>query len=134
MSILRTNISLLEKLPALIPDRLGEMKESFADDFVWHYINPELPQIHGDYQGIKGLQEFFRKLGELTDSTFSVRIKQTHAVGNEFVVVHACPSMTLDGSSFETDAVVVWRMVDQHIKEAWDIPGLHSLRSQSASN
>ena len=130
MSTAQANISLLEKLPALIPDKLGEMKESFADDFVWHYINPQLPQVHGDYQGIEGLQEFFRKLGGLTDNTFNVRIQHTHAVGNEFVVVHACPNMTLDGSSFEIDSVVVWRMVDQQIKEAWDIPGLHSSRPQ----
>ena len=134
MSTAPTNISLLEKLPTLIPDRLGEMKESFADDFVWHYINPQLPQIHGDYQRLEGLQEFFRKLRGLTENTFSVQIKQTYAVGHEFVVVHACPSMTLDGSFFETDAVVVWRIVDQHIKEAWDIPGLHSLRPQSTSD
>ncbi|MEO0434743.1 MAG: nuclear transport factor 2 family protein [Cyanobacteria bacterium J06656_5] len=130
MSTAQANISLLEKLPALIPDKLGEMKESFADDFVWHYINPQLPQVHGDYQGIEGLQEFFIKLGGLTDNTFNVRIQHTHAVGSEFVVVHACPNMTLDGSSFEIDSVVVWRMVDQQIKEAWDIPGLHSSRSQ----
>ena len=132
MSNAKANVSLVEKLPALVPDRLDEMKEFFADDFVWHYINPELPQIHGDYQRFEGLQEFFRKLGELTNNTFSVRLQRAHAIGNEFVVVHACPSMTLDGSSFETDAVVVWRMVDQCFKEAWDIPGLHSLRSQSS--
>ena len=131
MNSAQANVSLVEKLPALVPDRLDEMKEFFADDFVWHYINPELPQVHGDYQRLDGLQEFFRKLGTLTDNTFSVRIKQAHAVGNEFVVAHACPSMTLDGSSFETDAVVVWRMVDQRFEEAWDIPGLNSLRSQS---
>lgn len=132
MSNAQANISLLEKLLPLVPDRLGEIKEFFADDFVWHYINLELPQLHGDYQGLEGLQEFFRKLGDLTDNTFSVRVQQAHAIGNEFVVVHACPSMTLDGSSFETDAVVVWRMVDQRFKEAWDIPGLYSLRSQSS--
>ena len=132
MSNAQANIALVKKLPALVPDRLDEMKEFFADDFVWHYINPQLLQLHGDYQGLEGLQEFFRKLGELTNKTFSVRIHQANAIGNEFVVAHACPSMTLDGSSFETDAVVVWRMVDQRFQEAWDIPGLHSLRSQSS--
>ena len=127
---IQANISLVEKLPTLVPNRLDEMKACFADDFVWHYFNPELPQIHGDYHRFEGLKEFFKKLGELTDNTFSVRIQHTHAVGHEFVVVHACPSMTLDGSAFETDAVVVWRMVDQCFKEAWDMPGLYSLRSQ----
>ncbi|WP_250566048.1 nuclear transport factor 2 family protein [Adonisia turfae] len=132
MSKAQANLSLVGKIPALVPDRLDEMKELFADDFVWHYINPQLPQLHGDYQRFDGLQGFFRKLGELTNNTFSVRIHQAYAVGDEFVVAHACPSMTLDGSSFETDAVVVWRIVDQRLKEAWDIPSLHSLRSQSS--
>ncbi|MBE7384816.1 MAG: nuclear transport factor 2 family protein [Leptolyngbya sp. SIO1E4] len=125
------NVSLVEQLPALVPDRLEEAREHFYDDFVWHYINPELPQIQGDYDGLDGLKTFFMKLGELTHNTFKVRIKQAHAVGHEFVMVHACPSMTIDDYAFETDAVVVWRIVDQRFKEAWDIPGLHSLRPQS---
>lgn len=125
------NLSLVQQLPALIPDRLEEAREHFSDDFVWHYVNPELPQIQGDYDGFDGLQLFFMKLGELTLNTFSVHIKQAHAVGHEFVMVHACPSMTIDDYSFETDAVVIWRIVDQKLKEAWDIPGLNSLRSQS---
>ena len=127
----QANISLVEQLPALIPDRLEEVREHFSDDFVWHYVNPQLPQIHGDYSGLDGLKTFFQKLGELTDNTFNVQIQKANAVGHEFVVVHACPSMTIDGDAFETDAVVVWRMVDQRFEEAWDIPGLNSLRSQS---
>ncbi|MGD1857629.1 MAG: nuclear transport factor 2 family protein [Leptolyngbyaceae cyanobacterium] len=127
MSNAQANMTLVKELPALLPDRLDEMKEFFADDFVWHYVNSQLPQIHGDYQGLEGLQAFFRKLGELTNKTFSVRIQQANTIGNEFVVAYACPSMTLDGNSLETDAVVVWRMVDQRFKEAWDIPGLYSL-------
>ena len=132
MSNSQPNISIFEQLISLIPHRLDEAKELFSNDFVWHYINTELPSIHGDYQGIEGLQEFFRKLGDLTDNTFNIRIKEINAVGTEFIVVQALPSMTLDGSSFETDAVVVWRMVDQQIKEAWDIPGIYSsIRPQS---
>ncbi|MGD1929546.1 MAG: hypothetical protein ACFB12_11610 [Leptolyngbyaceae cyanobacterium] len=126
----QTNVSLVEQLPALIPNRLEEAREYFRDDFVWHYINPELPQLQGDYDGLEGLKTFFMKLGELTNNTFNVQIKQAYAVGHEFVMVHACPSMTIDDYAFETDAVVVWRMVDQRFKEAWDIPGLNSLRPQ----
>ncbi|MEL6401880.1 MAG: nuclear transport factor 2 family protein [Cyanobacteria bacterium J06626_4] len=124
------NVSLVKQLPTLIPNRLEEAREYFCDDFVWHYINPELPQIQGDYDGLDGLKTFFIKLGDLTNNTFNVQIKQAYAVGHEFVVVHAYPSMTIKNYAFETDAVVVWRMVDQHFKEAWDIPGLNSLRPQ----
>lgn len=131
MTIAQANISLFQQLPDIVPDRLEEAKEHFCDDFVWHYINSELPQIHGEYKGFDGLKAFFQKLGELTHNTFSVQIQQANAVGDEFVVVHACPSMTMNGESFETDAVVVWRMVNQRFKEAWDIPGLSSLRPQS---
>ena len=127
----QANIALVEQLPALVPDRLEEARDHFSDDFVWHYINPELPQIQGDYKGLDGLKTFFQKLGELTNDTFSVQIQKAHAVGHEFVMVHACPSMTIDGNAFETDAVVVWRMVDQRFQAAWDIPGLNSLHPQS---
>ena len=127
----QANVSLVKQLPALIPDRLEEAREHFSDDFVWHYVNPDLSQIHGDYSGLVGLNTFFQKLGELTNNTFYVLIVQASAIGHEFVVAHACPSMTMDGNAFETDAVVVWRMVDQRFQEAWDIPGLNSLRPQS---
>ena len=35
--------------------------------------------------------------------------------------------MVLEGEQIETDAVVVWRIVEGKIVEAWDIPAVHSV-------
>lgn len=124
----RSNIDMIAALPELIPDRLDEARDNFSDDFVWTYINPLLPQIEGDYSGVDGLKEFFHKLGELTGGTFGVRVKEAYPLGDELVVAHAAPGMTLDGETFETDAAVVWRIVDGKIKAAWDIPAVYTVR------
>ncbi len=130
MSTQQTNLDLITQLPELIPDRLEEARDEFSDGFIWTYINPMLPQIEGDYVGLQGLQMFFKKLSDLTGGTFGVRIKQARALGDELVVAHALPAMTLDGQTFETDAAVVWQIVEGKIVRAWDIPAIHNVRSQ----
>jgi predicted SnoaL-like aldol condensation-catalyzing enzyme len=34
----------------------------------------------------------------------------------------------LEGSSIEFDAVVVWRIVNGKVAEAWDIPAVNTIR------
>lgn len=125
----QTNLSLLERLEKLLPHNLDSAQDLIADTFVWHYFNPALPEIAGDYKGIKGLCAFFEKLAVVTDNTFNVKIHQVIPVGEELVVVHANPSMTFAGESFELDAVVVWRIVGDRITEAWDIPSVYKVKS-----
>lgn len=125
----QTNLALLERLEKLLPYDLDSAQDLVADTFVWHYFNPALPEIAGDYKGLKGLQAFFEKLATVTNNTFSVRIHQVIPVGQELVVVHANPSMTFAGESIELDAVVVWRIVGDRITEAWDIPAIYTVRS-----
>ncbi len=125
----QTNLSLLERLENLLPHNLDSAQDLIADTFVWHYFNPALPEIAGDYKGLKGLQAFFEKLAAITQNTFNVKTQQVIPVGEELVVVHASPSMTLAGESFELDAVVVWRIVGDRITEAWDIPSVYTVRS-----
>ncbi|MEL7475356.1 MAG: nuclear transport factor 2 family protein, partial [Cyanobacteria bacterium J06555_12] len=88
------------------------------------------PDLQGDYVGLEGLRRFFGALATLTDGTFTVEDKEVQYVGDELVVTLAQPMMTLDGESFETDAVVVWRIVGDRIAEAWDIPAIYSMRPQ----
>lgn len=130
----QANLSLLERLEKLLPYDLDSAQDLVADTFVWHYFNPALPEIAGDYQGIKGLQAFFEKLGTVTDNTFNVKTQQIIPVGEELVVIHANPSMTLGGESFELDAVVVWRIVGNRITEAWDIPSVYTVKAPGRSD
>ena len=126
MTSLHPNIELLGKLRGHIPDRLADVEDLFAKTFVWHYFNRHLPDLEGSYEGVDGLRQFFEKLSALTGGTFSLTVKDVKTIGDELLVAHARPAMTLGGDSFETDAAVVWRIVDGKIAEAWDIPALHT--------
>ena len=96
----------------------------FSDDFVWHFFNPRLPDVQGDYVGVEGLKAFFKAMAGKTKGSFNVQPVSVTPVGNELLVVHVQDTMDLGGASVETDAVVVWRIVDGKIAEAWDIPAV----------
>lgn len=121
MTIEHPNVSLLNRLD---PSNLIEAADLFTENFVWHFFNPQLPELQGDYVGLNGLRTFFEKLGAATDGTFQVSPLSATPVGDELVVVHARDRMTFEGQSIELDAVVVWRIVDGLIAEAWDIPSV----------
>ncbi len=117
------NISVLEKFD---PTNLAGSADVLAENAVWHFFNPLLPDVQGDYVGLKGFQAFFGKLGGKTDGTFKVNLISTIAVGDELVVTHSKNSMILEGRPIETDVVVVWRIVDGLITEVWDIPSVYT--------
>jgi len=110
------------------PANVAETSDVLSEDFVWHFFNPRLTDIQGDHVGRDGLQDFFQKMHERTDGTFKVNPVSITAVGDELVVVHTKNTMVLEGQSIEVDAVVVWRILDGRIVEAWDIPAVHSPR------
>lgn len=96
----------------------------FSDDFVWHFFNPKLPDVEGDYVGVDGLKAFFGAMAEKTEGSFSAQPVSVTPVGNELLVVHVRDTMDLEGTSLAIDAVVVWRIEDGKIAEAWDIPAV----------
>lgn len=128
MTNVHPNLILLGRFSELIPRGLAGAETLFADDFVWHYFNPYLPELAGDYAGLDGLRTFFQKFGMKTDGTFKMKQGQAIPVGDELVVTTRTNMMTLDSEAFEIDAVVVWRIVDNQIAEAWDIPAVHTRR------
>ena len=123
------NISLLEKLDIR---NLDACTEIIADNFIWHYFNPKLPELEGDYRGIDGLKSFFAKLFEVTKGSFQVNVIDVRAVGDELVVTQVCDrlaSEASEGDTIETDVIVVWRIVDGKIAEGWDIPSVYNVRT-----
>ena len=118
----------IEILKIFDPTNLAAMAEVLAEDFVWHFINPELPDVQGDYLGLEGLTDFFKRMSGNTDGTFKVTPISIMPVGEEFVVVHVKDKMILKGQQLEIDAVVVWRIVNGEIKEAWDIPAVNTAK------
>lgn len=117
------NILLLRRLD---PRNLASSADLFAEDVVWHFFNPKLPDIQGDYVGLAGIGSFFEKLGARTSGTFRVEPISIHAVGDELVVMHTRNTMVLEDEDVATDVVVVWRIVDGRIAEIWDIPSVHT--------
>jgi len=119
------NIKVLQRLNLF---NLKASSDIIADDFVWHYFNPELPEMEGDYKGIAGLADFFKKMAGNTGGSFKVNVISTMPMGDELVVTHVRDTMILKDKPIEVDAVVVWSIADGKIQEAWDIPAVHSVR------
>ncbi|MEO1353076.1 MAG: nuclear transport factor 2 family protein [Cyanobacteria bacterium J06635_15] len=124
------NIFLLSRLDI---GNLAGCADLFSKEFVWHFFNPRLLNLQGDYVGMAGLQTFFEKLAATTGGTFRVEPLSATPIGDELVVVHARDRMTFEGQPIELDAVVVWRIVDGLIAEAWDIPSVYTESLQAAA-
>ncbi len=118
------NIAVLKRFN---PANVAESVDVFAENVVWHYYNPRLPDLHGDYVGRAGIQTFFDKLASLTGDAFSTNVVSVAPVGDELVVVHRQQVMNLEGHRIESDVVVVWRIVAGRIAEVWDIPSIHAV-------
>ena len=117
------NISVLQKLDLT---NIAGSSDVLAKDAVFHYFNPLLPDIQGDYVGLRGFQDFFEKIWKLTRGTFNVNPISVTTAGDELVVVHTKNTMTLEDQQVETNVVVVWRIVDGRITEVWDIPSVYT--------
>jgi len=115
------NVSLLKRLDR---SNLAAARDFIADDVVWHYFNPNLPDMQGDYVGLDDIRSFFETIGQKTRGTFNVQPVSISAVGDELVVTQTRNTLTIQDQSIALDVVVVWRFVDGRIVEVWDIvPG-----------
>jgi ketosteroid isomerase-like protein len=106
------------------PGDIAASMHLFAEDAVWHYSNPNLPDLQGDHNGPKGIGAFFAALAEKSGGTFRVEPVSATPVGPELVVVQSRNTLTLEDRIAIVDVVVVWRIVAGRIVEVWDIvPG-----------
>ena len=114
------NIALLKRFD---PNNVAETAEVFSEDAVFHFFNPELPEIHGDYVGREGVKTFFEKLAQLTGEDFEINLVSATAVGDELVVIHRKQKMAIEGRRMESDVVVVWRMgMDKLLRSGTFLP------------
>ncbi len=115
------NISLMKRFD---PGNPASAVDLFASDVVWHYFNPNLPEMQGDYVGLEGIRSFFETIGQKSRGTFNIEPVSIDAVGDELVVVQSRNTLTIQDRSIALDVVVVWRFVDGRVVEVWDIvPG-----------
>ena len=115
------NVALLKRLD---PHDMAASTDLFADDAVFHYFNPNLPELQGDHVGPEEIRALFESLADVSRGTFKVEPVSATPVGNELVVVQSRNVLTLGELTVTVDVVVVWRFVDGRIVEVWDIvPG-----------
>ncbi|MDH3206862.1 MAG: nuclear transport factor 2 family protein [Gemmatimonadota bacterium] len=115
------NVALLKRLD---PRNMAASTDLFAEDAVFHYFNPNLPDLQGDHVGPDGIRAFFESLAGLSRGTFKIEPVSVTPVGNELVVVQSRNTLTIRERAVTVDVVVVWRFVDGRIVEVWDIvPG-----------
>lgn len=122
------NISILKRFNPANPNTVAEV---LAEDFVWHYINPKLPEMEGDYVGLSGLTDFFKGIAGRTGGSFKAKPISIIPMGDELIITHVKDTMLLKGKQMQTDAVVVWRIVNGKIREAWDIPAAYTAKLSS---
>ncbi len=122
MTTVHPNVALLSRIN---PADMSLSKGVFSKGVVFHYFNPRLPELQGDYVGLAEIERFFRKIGALSDGTFKVNPVSVTPIGNELVVTQTRNTMTKQGENIDIDVVVVWRVVDGRIAEVWDIPSVY---------
>ena len=108
------------------PSNIADAIDIIDEDAIFHYFNPMLPDMQGDYFGRKGFMEFFGRIVGKTEGTFKVTPLSITPMGDELVVTHVKDNMMLNDEQIEVDAVVVWRIVEGKIREAWDIPAVYT--------
>ena len=95
----------------------------FAEDIAWH-ISGRNP-VAGDYTGHDGVLEFFQKLGEGSNGTFTVTVQDIIDNGDETVVVLVTHLAQRDDIQLETPAVHVWQVQDgkctSHVSYVYDV-------------
>lgn len=124
------NMDLVARAGALIATGFAEPDDDlFAEDFVWHYYNAFLPELHGDHGGADGLGRFFERLYDMTDAGFHIEPTSLAPHGDELVIACVTNTITLAEGVFEFEAVVVWRAFDGRIHEGWDIPAVNTMRA-----
>lgn len=119
------NVEIIKRFNPADPNTAADV---LAEDFVWHYINPELPEMEGDYLGLTGLTDFFKRITSRTSGSFKVNPLSIVPLGDEIIITHVKDSMLFGEKQMEIEAVVIWCIVGGKIKEAWDLPVKHTAK------
>lgn len=76
------------------PSDMAASAPLFAEDAVWHYFNPNLPELQGDHVGREAIGAFFAALAEKSRGTFRIEPVSATPVGPELVVVQSRNTLT----------------------------------------
>jgi len=125
----QANMDLVVRVGQLIQTGFADPDDGlFADDFVFHFVNPSLPELAGDYHGRDGMADLFARLGQTSDAGFHNEPHSLTPYGDELVVAFATNTIGFGGTVLDVDAIVVWRVFGGRLREAWDIPAINTVR------
>lgn len=131
----QVNLDLVMRAGTLIRTGFANSAEElFAHDFVFHFVNPQLAKLNGDHHGYDGFRSFFERLHRESDTGFHNEPHSLTPYGDELVVAYATNTVSFGGTEIDFDAIVVWRIVDERISEAWDIPAINTVRPHQFRN
>lgn len=125
------NVLLLSRLDLC---NLAAAPDLFTCDFTWHFFNPKFPAIQGDYFGLEGLQSYFKEIEALTGGSFPEMPISVMPMGDELTVAHIQDTTTVRGQPIPIDAVIVWRIVNGRIAEAWVITSGYTMALAEATD
>lgn len=132
-AVQRANLDLVMQAGTLIRTGFARSQEDlFARDFVFHFFNPNLDDLHGDHRGYDGFHGFFERLHQTSDTGFHNEPHSLTPYGDELIVAYATNTLSFAGTVLDVDAIVVWRIVDGRIREAWDIPAINTVRPRQS--
>jgi hypothetical protein len=95
---------------------------AFHESVVWHFQSP-VPDLVRHFSGRDELlRDLPRMLDEVTSGTFSKRLTDVWAVGDDLVVAHVEVTMTIGGEDHNGSSVVVYRIAGGVVVEGFDIP------------
>jgi hypothetical protein len=63
-------------------------------------------------------RNFFRRFNPLS----------INPLGDEVIITHVRDAMLFEGEQMEIDAIEAWCTIDGKIKEAWDLPVVHTAK------
>ena len=112
------NVALLRRVDLT---NLAGCGDVISDEVIWHYSNPNLPEIEGEYVGLDGVSQFFQRVAQQTKGHFRVDPVSVTPVGDDLVVVRTENTVGFGGRKVAVDVVVVWRISDGKVVEVWDI-------------
>ncbi|MGI9614413.1 MAG: nuclear transport factor 2 family protein [Acidimicrobiales bacterium] len=127
-------MDLVAEFGAMIGTGFVDVDEGvFAEDFVFHFVNPSLPELAGDHHGFDGLRHLFTSLEEQSETGFHNEPHSLTPYGDELVVAYATNTVGFDGAVLDVDAIVVWRVFGGQLHEAWDIPAVNTVRPRQTA-
>ena len=119
-SMTHENIEIVKKsLGAFQAGDLDTVRESFADDIVWHI--PGKSPMSGDYKGKEEVLGFLGRTVEMTGGTFKVEPHDILA-SDEHVVILARQTAEREGKRLDAQLANVIHIRDGKVAEFWGHP------------